>query len=83
MADKHTERAVSNLRARHTDAARRVAAHIAEYAGYILRDLDAGQIPAYHLVDDAVELDKRISALDAIRDLSGIYEAADVTIEER
>lgn len=75
MADAFTERALRSQVDRHVGYARAVAKHIQEYAGYVLRDLDAGRIPGYHLVDDAVELEKRIAALDAIKDTTGIYDS--------
>jgi hypothetical protein len=75
MADKHTERALGNERKRHTDQARAMAMRIQREAGYILDELDGGHIPSHHLVADAVELERRMAALEAIKDTSGIYEA--------
>lgn len=76
MADKHTERALRSQRERHEGQIRQSAERIQEYAGYILKRLDAGAIPAgYDLITDAVEIRQRIWALEAIKDIVGIYEA--------
>lgn len=76
MADKHTERALRSQRGRHEETIRFAAERIQQNAGYILKRLDAGAIPAgYDLVADAVEISRRIFALTEIRDTTGIYEA--------
>ena len=78
MADIHTQRALRAQRERHEQQIRRSAERIAEYAGYILKRLDAGTIPSgFDLVDEAVEIRQRIWALEAIKDTEGIYEAED------
>jgi hypothetical protein len=76
MADKFTERAIKSQRERHEHQIRQCAERIQQYAGYILARLDAGTIPAgFDLVTDAVEINRRIFALEAIKDTTGIYEA--------
>lgn len=77
MTETFEQRAIRNLNQRHLDGARRAALHIQETAGWILAELDKGQIPSHHLVADAVDLEQRIAALDAVRDATGIWESAD------
>lgn len=75
--DQWQKRAAENLRSRHVETARQAAKHIQEYAGYVLRDLAAGRVPHYGFVDDAVELSRRVEALNALRELTAIYETTD------
>jgi hypothetical protein len=76
MADQQTERFLRNQRERHLEQARVAARRIQDRVANILRDLEAGRPPSeFSLVPDAVELEKRSAALDAIRDTVGIYEA--------
>jgi len=76
MSEPFEERALRNLRERHTDQLRVAATRIREYAGYILSDLDAGRPLTYHLVSDAIEIERRGAALEAITDACGIYDSA-------
>lgn len=75
MGDKQTERALASERRRHTEAAMALARRIRDDAADSLRALASGSIPTRHLVQDAVELDKRCTALATINDITGIYEA--------
>lgn len=76
MADQQTKRFLRNQRERHLEQARVAARRIQDRVANILRDLDAGRTPTeFSLVPDAVELDKRSAALDAIRDTVGIYDS--------
>jgi hypothetical protein len=82
MQDTHTKRALNSIRERHAAKARQSAERIQEHAGYILRQLDKGEIPYYyHLVDDAVELERRIAALNEVKDVVGIFDAQDADEE--
>jgi hypothetical protein len=76
MVDKQTERALASLRNRHAAEALRCAERIRENVGYLITRLETGQSPAgFSLVDDAMEIAKRVAVLDAIGDTVGIYEA--------
>lgn len=75
MADEGTRRALDSQRRRHTARALKLAEDIREYAGYIIRDLEAGQPVTYRLTADAVDLDKRVAMLEAIRDTEEIFAA--------
>ena len=76
MADKQTERFLRKQRERHLEQARVAAERIKDRVAHIIRDLEAGKVPTeFSLVPDAVEIEKRVAVLDAIRDTVGIYEA--------
>ena len=76
MADQQTERFLRNQRERHLEQARVAARRIQDRIANILRALDAGKPPAeFSLVPDAVELEKRFAALEAITDTVGIYDS--------
>ena len=76
MADQQTERFLRNQRERHLEQARVAARRIQDRVANILRALEAGKSPTeFSLVPDAVELEKRFSALEAITDTVGIYDS--------
>jgi hypothetical protein len=77
MTDAFHDRAVKNVRDRHTEGAIAAARRVQETAGFILRDLEAGRIPGYSLVDDALDLSRRTAALDTHRELTAIYATSD------
>lgn len=68
-------RALDNLTGRHTRRAKAEAERVREYAGWLIRDLDAGRLPNHHardLLASAQEIVARLSALEAIGETTGI-----------
>lgn len=73
--DQFQERAIASHRSRHEETIRAAAARIQEYAGYILRDLDAGRTSGRYAGDifmDAQALVTRFAMLEAMSDVTGI-----------
>lgn len=77
MADTFTKRMLGNERERHIQKIRSAVEDVQLAATRILADLDADRVPTYHLVNEAVEIERRIWALQAINDVTGIYDAQD------
>jgi predicted DNA-binding protein (UPF0278 family) len=78
MAETFEQRAIRNLRQRHRDAIRKAALDIQDRAGYLLRELDAGVgILSGSLAGSAAEIDRHVSALEAIRESAEIWESSD------
>lgn len=76
MADKHTERTVSSIRARHVSHVRAFAGDISRNAGYVLAELEAGRVPHLRsLGQDVLMLAERVAALKAADEIAGIYRA--------
>lgn len=78
------QRALDNLTGRHTRRAKAEAERIREYAGWLIRDLDAGRLPNHHardLLASAQEIVARLSALEAIGEATGILVLADSPAE--
>jgi hypothetical protein len=78
MAETFEQRAIRNLNKRHRNAIRTAALDIQERAGYLLRELDAGVgILSGSLAGSAADIDRHVSALEAIREAAEIWESAD------
>ena len=80
MADQFTERALRNLRERHETAIRQNAERIQEHIGYVLKRLDGGNVTsvshyANGIAADAREIVNRLSALEGMADVKGIYDS--------
>lgn len=80
MADQFTERALRSIRERHEAVIRENAERIREHIGYVLKRLDGEHVVSIsHYVNgiaaDAREIVNRVSALEGIAEVKGIYES--------
>ena len=79
--DDFQTRALKNLRGRHEDQIRRLAASIQEEIGYLIHGLDSQHATPGHfarrIATDAQEIVARFAALEAIGDAVGILETRD------
>ena len=77
--DEWQERQTGLLRKRHEDQIRILAERLQEQSRLIITRLDKGNVLSMHgsLVVDAVELDRRGAALEAIREVSEINATTD------
>lgn len=78
--DEHDKRTYANQVKRHEDKLRALADHIAEYAGYLKAAAESdkptvmGESYAATIAADVAEVRQRIAALDALRELSHVFE---------
>lgn len=78
MAEQWQEHAVRNIEDRHVSRIRELAESLRENAGYLLADLDRGREPRLrNVLGDAQQIAERIRALEAVREVTGIYESKD------
>jgi hypothetical protein len=75
--DSGQQRAYENLNERHFKQAYQAAKDVREYIGYVLRDLDRGQIPAYteRVLSEAQELARRVLILREINEVTAILKS--------
>jgi hypothetical protein len=78
MADAFHARATRSVRGRHEAKVRELAESLQANAGYLLADLDRGRVPQIrHVLHDALMIAERISALEAVREVTAIYESTE------
>lgn len=71
-------RAAGSIRTRHESKIRELAEDIIANAGYILADLDRDRVPVLrNLLADAQQISSRVAALEAIKELTEVYESAE------
>jgi hypothetical protein len=78
--DDFSKRAIGNLNDRHREKAKAEAEQIREYAGYLLRDLEAGRVSSTYarsILDSAQAVVVRLAALEAVKETTGILAAED------
>lgn len=77
-ADQHEMRVYTNQVKRHEEKIRALAEHIHEYAGYLLRETQEGTpLASTHVTTIALDIDemkKRIAALDALKEISFVFD---------
>lgn len=80
--DPVDKRMYANEVNRHEAKVRALAEHVHEYAGHLLREVETGRPSAMAsshvntLASDVAELQKRLAALDALREVSFAFEDA-------
>jgi len=78
--DQHEKRVYANQVKRHKQKLQALAEHIHEYAGYLLRETQEGTpLASTHVATialDIAEMQRRISALDALNEISFVFDDA-------
>ena len=75
--DVGQQRAYENLHERHFKQAVQAANAVAEYIGYVLRDLERGQVPSYteRVLSEATDLARRALILHELGEVTDILKA--------